>query len=62
MKTRIVIFVEGGIVQSVLSDSKEVSVEVIDLDTDDESEAACADAACSAVDAELASGALCCVY
>ena len=62
MKTRIVIFVEGGIVQSVLSDSKEVSVEVIDLDTDDETEAAYADAACSAAEAELASGSLCCVY
>ena len=62
MKNRIVIFVEGGIVQSVLSDTKEVSVEVIDLDTEDEEEAAYADSASSAAEAEVASGSLCIVY
>lgn len=62
MKTRIVVFVEGGIVQSVLSDTKEVSVEVIDLDTDDEEEAAYVDSACASAEAEVASGSLCIVY
>lgn len=56
------IFVEGGIVQSVLSDSEEVKVEVIDMDTDDESEAAYVDAACAAVESELKSNSLHVVY
>ena len=62
MEPRIVIIVEGGLVQSVLSDTKEVCVDVIDLDTDDEEEAESAEAAYNEARADLASGSLCIVY
>ena len=61
-KNRIVILVEGGIIQSVLSDTKDVSVEVIDLDADDEEEADWSENASAAAEAEVASGSLCVVY